>query len=112
MKLRRSFLTLIVTTLALAASTTYADVEVLITQAMASDTRSAEERERDANRKPLETLQFLRLQEDMRVLELLPGGGWYTKILAPVLKERRPAFCGRWYPKGRIHDCRWHTGRR
>jgi predicted methyltransferase len=34
-------------------------------------------------------LTFLGLQDDMRVLELMPGGsGWYTKILGPVLEEK------------------------
>jgi predicted methyltransferase len=27
------------------------------------------------------------MKDDMRVLELLPGGGWYTRVLAPVLAE-------------------------
>jgi predicted methyltransferase len=42
---------------------------------------------RDSNRKPLETLKFFGLRDDMTVLELLPGDGWYTNILAPVLEE-------------------------
>jgi predicted methyltransferase len=42
---------------------------------------------RDKNRKPLDTLNFFELKDDMRVLELLPGGGWYTRVLAPVLAE-------------------------
>jgi len=55
--------------------------------AMASDIRSDAERARDDNRKPIETLQFFGLEPDMRVLELVPGGGWYSKLLAPVLQE-------------------------
>lgn len=55
--------------------------------AMASDIRTDAERARDDNRKPIETLQFFGLEPDMRVLELVPGGGWYTKLLAPVLQE-------------------------
>ena len=55
---------------------------------MASDTRTEAEVARDANRKPIETLMFFGLKEDMHVLELLPGGGWYTKLLAPVLAEK------------------------
>lgn len=62
-------------------------VEQKITAAMQGEIRTAEEVARDENRKPLETLTFLGLDDDMRVLELLPGGGWYTKILAPVLRE-------------------------
>jgi len=55
--------------------------------AMASDIRTDAERARDDNRKPIETLKFFGLEPDMRVLELVPGGGWYTKLLAPVLRE-------------------------
>lgn len=62
-------------------------VKEKITAAMQGEIRTAEELARDENRKPLETLTFFGLEDDMRVLELLPGGGWYTKILAPVLRE-------------------------
>lgn len=62
-------------------------VEEKINAAMAADIRSEADLARDRNRKPVETLAFFQLRDDMRVLELLPGGGWYTKILAPVLKD-------------------------
>jgi predicted methyltransferase len=58
-----------------------------IESAMASDIRTEADVARDRNRKPVETLQFFGLEDDMRVLELMPGGGWYTKLLAPVLRE-------------------------
>jgi len=54
--------------------------------AMEAERRTAEERARDDNRKPVETLAFFGLREDMDVLELVPGGGWYTKLLAPALE--------------------------
>ena len=41
--------------------------------------------ERDEWRHPLQTLLFWGLQGDMTVLEVLPGIGWYTSILAPYL---------------------------
>jgi len=56
-----------------------------IQRAIDSDIRAEAERERDANRKPRQTLEFFGLQEDMTVVELVPGGGWYTKIIAPVV---------------------------
>ncbi len=59
-----------------------------IQAAMADEQRTDAERARDKNRKPIETLEFFQLRPDMKVLELLPGGGWYTKILAPVLREK------------------------
>lgn len=55
--------------------------------AMVSDIRTEAEVERDRNRMPVETLEFMQLRDDMRVLELLPGGGWYTKLLAPTLRD-------------------------
>jgi predicted methyltransferase len=42
---------------------------------------------RDKYRHPLETLEFFGIRPDMTVIEVLPGGGWYTEILAPYLKE-------------------------
>lgn len=62
--------------------------EEKIKAAMASETRPAEEVERDSNRLPLETLRFFGLRDDMKIVELLPGGGWYTRILAPVMNEK------------------------
>jgi predicted methyltransferase len=41
--------------------------------------------ERDQYRHPLQTLLFWGLEGDMTVLEILPGLGWYTSILAPYL---------------------------
>lgn len=58
-----------------------------IRAAMDGDVRTEADVARDRNRKPVETLQFFQLTDDMRVLELIPGGGWYTKLLAPVLRE-------------------------
>jgi predicted methyltransferase len=60
----------------------------LIKEALQSDIRSDAEKERDRNRRPVQTLEFLGLEHDMKVVELLPGGGWYTKVLAPVLKDK------------------------
>ena len=70
----------------------HADLSDAVAEALAADIRGAEERARDANRKPAETLAFFRMRPDMRVLELMPGGGWYTKILAPVLYEEGELF--------------------
>ena len=37
---------------------------------------------RDVYRHPYETLNFFGIEQDMTVIELNPGGGWYTEILA------------------------------
>ena len=56
-----------------------------IQKAMKSENRTPEETARDANRRPVETLAFAGLHGEMDVLELVPGGAWYTKLLAPSL---------------------------
>ncbi len=71
-----------------------AELNTLAKKAIESPTRSAEEKARDANRKPAETLAFFQLEPNMRVLELVPGGGWYTKILAPILKDEGKLYVG------------------
>lgn len=58
-----------------------------VSAAMKSDIRTEAELERDRNRKPVKTLDFFGISPDMKVLELIPGGGWYTKLLAPSLRE-------------------------
>ncbi|MEZ4278449.1 MAG: methyltransferase [Myxococcota bacterium] len=50
--------------------------------------RSPENIARNADRHPVETLAFFGLEDDMTVIEVLPGGLWYTEILAPVLREK------------------------
>lgn len=53
---------------------------------LAGPHRSAANRARDQYRHPVETLKFFGLTQNMAVLEIAPGGGWYTEVLAPVLK--------------------------
>lgn len=65
----------------------YDAVKAKLESAMTADIRTTAEIDRDRNRKPVETLEFFGLRDDMKVVELFPGGGWYTKLLAPVLAE-------------------------
>ncbi|MBT8446917.1 MAG: methyltransferase [Gammaproteobacteria bacterium] len=57
-------------------------------EALSSPIRSDEDRARDAARKPVQTLGYFGLEDDMTVLELFPGRGWYTAILGQVLKDK------------------------
>lgn len=59
-----------------------------IEAAMKGESRTAEEKARDAERKPRQTLEFFGLRDDMKVVELVPAGGYFTKILAPVLADK------------------------
>jgi predicted methyltransferase len=57
-----------------------------IAAAVAGDWRSDENKARDIYRHPAETLAFFGVQPGQTVIEITPGGGWYTEILAPMLK--------------------------
>ena len=50
--------------------------------ALASEDRTPKNVTRDVYRHPYETLEFFGIKQDMTVIELSPGGGWYTEILA------------------------------
>lgn len=56
--------------------------------AIAGSQRSEVNKARDKYRHPLQTLSFFGIQPDMTVVEIWPGNGWYTEILAPFLKDR------------------------
>lgn len=62
-------------------------VEARIEQAMLGDHRSEENRARNRYRHPVGALTFFGLAEGMTVMEIWPGGGWYTEILAPVIRH-------------------------
>ncbi len=56
--------------------------------ALSGSHRSDRNKARDRYRHPKETLTFFGLRRDMTVVEIWPGGGWYTEVLAPVLKDK------------------------
>jgi predicted methyltransferase len=66
-------------------------------QATLGEHRTAKNKARDQYRHPVETLKFFGFTPDMTVVEITPGGGWYTEILAPALKGSGK-FYGAHYP--------------
>ena len=58
-----------------------------IEQALTSSIRDAAETARDANRKPGEVLEFFGLEDDMKVLEISPATGYWSKFVGPTLCE-------------------------
>jgi predicted methyltransferase len=54
---------------------------------MAGDHRSDANRARDVYRHPKETLAFFGVKPDSVVVETFPGAGWYTELLAPLLRD-------------------------
>lgn len=53
-------------------------------QALAADNRAAD-RARDEWRHPAETLAFFQVEPGMTVVDYMPAGGWYTRVLVPYL---------------------------
>lgn len=61
------------------------DEAMTLQMAVDAPGRSADNRARDQYRNPAETLEFFEVEPHMTVVEIWPGGGWYTEILAPYL---------------------------
>ncbi|MGB2742034.1 MAG: methyltransferase [Cognaticolwellia sp.] len=74
-----------------------AEHESQLEQAIAGDHRSAKNKARDEFRHPKETLEFFGFNPSMTVVEITPGGGWYTEILAPAVKGKGKLY-GAHYP--------------
>jgi predicted methyltransferase len=68
------------------AATAAGGVGAQLQHAVDGSWRSAANKARDRYRHPVETLEFFGLRPDMTVIEIEPGMGWYTEILAPVLR--------------------------
>ncbi len=68
-----------------------------VENAVAGEHRSDKNKARDQYRHPVETLNFFGFTPQMTVVEITPGGGWYTEILAPALKGKGKLY-GAHYP--------------
>lgn len=59
-----------------------------IDDVLQAEHRTEADKARDVYRNPKETLAFFGLRPDQNVLELWPGSGWYSDIIAPLLKDK------------------------
>jgi predicted methyltransferase len=69
-------------------------------KAIAAPTRTPTNVARDAWRHPAETLAFFGVKPTDTVVELIPGGGWYSEILAPYLAARGTYYAAGGWEKG------------
>jgi len=58
-----------------------------LNKAISGEHRTTSNSVRDQYRHPQQTLTFFGIKSNMAVVEIWPGGGWYTEILAPYLKN-------------------------
>jgi predicted methyltransferase len=70
------------------AEKTYPSAKAGIQAAMAGKHRQPGNADRDKYRHPVETLDAFGLKPNMTVLDISPGGGWYTELLAPTLAAK------------------------
>lgn len=64
--------------------------------------RSEKNIARNEFRHPVETLHFFGIQENMTVVEISPGGGWYAEILAPYLMEKGQYIAASYDPQAKL----------
>jgi len=77
-------ITLLISSVAMAGEMSFAE---RVAMGMQGDHRSAGNKARNQYRHPVETLEFFGIRDGMTVLEIWPGGGWYTEILAPAMRD-------------------------
>lgn len=71
--------------LALAAAGAAYAATPAIDAAIADTTRPAADRDRDAERKPVEMLAFAGVKPGMVVVDMIPGGGYFTRLFSDVV---------------------------
>jgi predicted methyltransferase len=83
-----------------AGAATDAATEAKIKTALEGPQRTEANKVRDPYRHPLETLKAFGLKDNMTVVEIWPSGGYWTEILAPVLKDKGKYVAAHWDPNG------------
>ena len=97
--MKRVFLSTVVILLSsavFAGPTTFAE---RVAMGMQGQHRSDSTRVRDQYRHPAETLEFFGIKNGMTVMEIWPGGGWYTEILAPAMRDHGTLIIATWDPQ-------------
>lgn len=64
--------------------------------------RSKEHKQRDQFRHPEQTLAFFDVKPEMTVVEISPGEGWYTEILAPYLRDKGKLYAAHFSPESPV----------
>jgi len=89
-------ITLLISSVAMAGEMSFAE---RVAMGMQGDHRSAGSKARNQYRHPVETLEFFGIRDGMTVLEIWPGGGWYTEILAPAMRDHGKLIIATWDPE-------------
>ncbi len=95
-RLRLPHLLLIILTVLASSCTTQ---NSLLNNSINGEQRSEQNRARDIARHPQQTLDFFDVSADKTVIEIWPGKGWYTEILAPYIKQGGGQFIVAGFPR-------------
>ena len=88
---------------ALSITSVQADGDLTSLQrAISGNQRSEEHKARDIYRHPQQTLEFFEVKGNMTVVEIWPGEGWYTEILAPYLKDKGKLYTAHFSPEAEL----------
>lgn len=94
------------------AKTRFKNPRAALVAILASEHRKPSDRERDKYRHPLDTLLFFGIKQNMTVVEVGSGGGWYTDILAPFLAPKGKLVAVTYDPEGADDSMRTAYGKR
>ena len=96
--------TILIFLLCCGIATTALAEENALQRALAGDHRMAANKARDKYRHPQQTLEFLGVTEGKVVVEIWPGGaGWYTEILAPLLRDNGKLYAAHFAEDSEVH---------
>jgi predicted methyltransferase len=84
--LNKNVMLLSISLLSLAAPAAQSN-QVSLSDIVAGEHRLTSNVNRDKYRHPIDTLNFIGIKPNMTVIEVWPGKGWYSEILAPYLKQ-------------------------
>ncbi|PHS23431.1 MAG: methyltransferase [Methylophaga sp.] len=82
-----------------ATSTITESEQFKLGSAVIAEHRTANNKARDVYRNPGKTLAFFGIKSDMTVIEIWPGKGWYTEIIAPFIKSGNGQFIAAGFPQ-------------
>ncbi len=82
-----------------ATSTITESEQFKLGNAVIAEHRTADNKARDIYRNPGKTLAFFGLESNMTVIEIWPGKGWYTEIIAPFIKSGNGQFIAAGFPQ-------------
>jgi predicted methyltransferase len=85
--------------------------EAQLQEILAASHRTPANVQRDRYRNPVQTLSFFGVQPNHIVVEIWPGGGWYTEILAPYLKQGGGTYYAVANGQGLARVTEWRTAK-